>query len=87
MSPSTKNWREANAALKAKVFDGRTTRPVAPGVAIRLTRDTRGMCVVWLCFDGKEVPVIRDNGDIISHYVEPLGIATAVREATTGAQR
>lgn len=52
-----------------------------PGVAIRLTRDTRGMCVVWLCFDGKEVPVIQDNGDVISHYVEPLGIESAIRKA------
>jgi hypothetical protein len=46
--------------------------------AVNLTRDTRGMCVVSLRIEGRWVPVIRDNGDVISHFCEPSGIAAAV---------
>jgi hypothetical protein len=52
--------------------------------AVNLTRDTRGMCVVSLRVGGRWVPVIRDNGDVISHFCEPGGIAAAV-ESQAGA--
>lgn len=76
----------ARTAKGAAEAWNKAARPVQRGCAIRLTRDPRGMCEVWLCFDGREVPVIRDNGDLISHYVEPLGIDHAIARAAAMAQ-
>jgi hypothetical protein len=55
--------------------------------AVQLTRDTVGMCVVSLEIGGKWVPVIKDNGDIIGHIVEPLGIRLAIERAATNATK
>lgn len=55
--------------------------------AVQLTRNTMGMCVVSLEIGGKWVPVIKDNGDIIGHIVEPLGIRLAIERAAMAAQQ
>jgi hydroxyethylthiazole kinase-like sugar kinase family protein len=41
--------------------------------SIELTRDTRGMCVVKV----GDREVIRDNGDVISHYATPAWLNSA----------
>lgn len=47
--------------------------------AVMLTRISgTGMCEVSLEIDGKWIVVIRDNGDLISHIVEPSGIEMAI---------
>jgi hydroxyethylthiazole kinase-like sugar kinase family protein len=40
---------------------------------IELTRDTQGMCVVKV----GDREVIRDNGDVISHYATPAWLNSA----------
>jgi hypothetical protein len=69
-----------SAADESPTFMG---EPVLPNrwAAVRLERDVRGMCVVSLRVGGRWVPVIRDNGDVISHVCEPSGIAAAVNPA------
>ncbi len=47
--------------------------------AIHLEKLPSGMCIVSVEHNGKFIPVIRDNGDVISHYVEPSGIVAAIR--------
>lgn len=49
---------------------------------VMLTRlSCSGMCEVSIEVQGKWIPVIRDNGDTISHIVEPLGIRSAIAKA------
>ena len=43
-------------------------------------------CVVSIEIDGEWVPVIRDNGDVISHIVEPSGIERAINKPDRGRQ-
>jgi hypothetical protein len=54
-----------------------------PWPAISLTRIGID-CVVAIEVDGRWVPVIRDNGDVISHIVEPLGVERAIASGRTG---
>ena len=46
------------------------------GVEVGLTRDVNGLCVVTI--NGHEV--IRDNGDVISHFATPHGVEPSARE-------
>lgn len=48
--------------------------------SIHLERGTNGVCVVSLVIDGRLVPVIRDGGEIISHYVERSAVDEAIRK-------
>ena len=48
--------------------------------AIHLFRKADGTTTVSIEVDNKWVEVIRDSGGIISHIVEPLGIAEHIRE-------
>lgn len=43
-------------------------------------------CVVSIEIDGQWVPVIIDNGDTISHIVEPSGIDQALKRDRRGRQ-
>ena len=43
-------------------------------------------CVVDIEIDGQWVPVIHDNGDFISHIVEPTGIESAIKRDRRGRQ-
>jgi hypothetical protein len=45
---------------------------------ISLTRGPGGDCTVSIQVGGRWVAVIEDNGDLISHIVEPLGILSAL---------
>jgi Lar family restriction alleviation protein len=49
--------------------------------AVKLTRDDEGMCEVSLEIDGQWIPVIRDNGEFISHIVEPQGVSIAIQRS------
>lgn len=48
---------------------------------IRLRRDTRGMCSVALRVGDRWFDVIKDNGDVIDHYVTASGVETVGRLA------
>lgn len=43
-------------------------------------------CVVSIEVNGAWVPVIVDNGDVISHIVEPLGVQRAIDSPRRGRQ-
>ncbi len=43
-------------------------------------------CVVSIEIDGQWVPVIVDNGDTISHIIEPSGIESAIKRDRRGRQ-
>jgi hypothetical protein len=78
--------RQFASAIVASVPDVAPTfmgEPVLPTrwAAVQLQRDTQGMCIVSLRVGGKWVPVIRDSGDVISHFCEPSGVAAAVNAA------
>ena len=60
-------------------------RTTNPHPAISLTRIGH-TCVVAIEVDGDWVPVIVDNGDTISHIVEPLGIQGAIDKPRRGRQ-
>ena len=43
-------------------------------------------CVVSIEINGEWVPVIVDNGDFISHIVEPSGVESAIKRDRRGRQ-
>jgi hypothetical protein len=47
---------------------------------ISLTRGPSGDCTVSVEVGGRWIAVIEDNGEIISHIVEPLGILRALED-------
>jgi len=51
---------------------------------IRLTRSPSGECAVAFEVGGRWVGVIRDRGEVISHIVEPGGIAAALGAGGAG---
>lgn len=51
----------------------RSTDTVHKFRGIHLLRTVDGRCVVSLDIEGKLVPVISDNGDVISHYAHRTG--------------